>query len=205
MITSGYWILTLILVLAVAWYQFMYKATFANYVAPYAPKSQKNWWRQPGWERFGYPYYSFWQKSEGYENLNDRPAEISEESETTLLSRKIGDEGAVLEFPPDTPGPADLYNNNPYHLLGDEMSPPRVNETISCVNSRSCYAADFERMVSKTGTYRQMTNNYKRGYPDSCSAPYQELVLNFYKTDPMPIPANNTGGSVSEANFGLGY
>jgi hypothetical protein len=207
MITSGYWVVALLLVLAVAWYQFIYNATFANYVAPYAPKSQKKWWRQPGWERFGYPYYSFWQKSEGYENLNDRPAEISEESESqaTLLSRKIDDEGAVLEFPPDTPGPADLYNNNPYHLLSDEMSPPRVNETISCVNSRSCYATDFERMVSKTGTYSQMTNNYKRGYPDSCSAPYQELVLNFYKTDPMPIPANNTGGSVSEANFGLGY
>ena len=205
MITSGYWIIALLLVLAIAWYQYMYKATFANYVAPYASKSQKKWWHDAGWERFGYPYYSFWQKSEGYENLNDRPAEISSESQATLLSRKIGNEESVLEFPPDTPGPADLYNNNPYHLLSDEMSPPRVNETISCVNSRSCYATDFERMVSKTGTYRQMTNNYKRGYPDSCSAPYQELVLNFYKTEPMPIPANNTGGSVSESNFGLGY
>jgi hypothetical protein len=202
MITSGYWILALILVLAIFYYQRTYTATFANYVAPYARKSQKNWWQQAGWERFGYPYYSFW--SEGYENLNDRPAEISQESQATLLSRKIGNEGAVLEFPPDTPGPADLYNNNPYHLLSDEMSPPRVNETISCVNSRSCYATDFERMVSKTGTYRQMTNNYKRGYPDSCSAPYQELVLNFYKADGMPIPGNNTGGSVSEVGFGLG-
>ena len=67
MLTSGYWILSLILVLSVAWYHFMYKVAFTNYVAPYAPKSQKNWWRQPGWERFGYPYYSFWQKTEGYE------------------------------------------------------------------------------------------------------------------------------------------
>lgn len=177
-------------------------ANFANYVAPYAPRSQKNWWSRPGWQRFGYPYYSFW---ENFENLNDRPAEISAESESqaSLLSRKIGDESNVLEFPPDTPAPADLYNNQPYHLLGDEMEPPRVNETISCVNSRSCYATDFERMVSKTGNYRQMTNNYKRGYPDSCSAPYQELVLNFYKADPMPIPQNNTGGSVSEVGFGL--
>jgi hypothetical protein len=54
-------------------------------------------------------------------------------------------------------------------------------------------------MISKTGTFRQMTNNFKRGYPDSCSAPYQELVLNFYKADPMAIPENNTGKSVSEA------
>jgi hypothetical protein len=178
------------------------KAKFVNYVAPYAPKSQKNWWKRAGWERFGYPYYSYW---ENFENLNDRPAEVAAESEdqAELLKSKIGNEGVVLEYPPETPGPADLYNNQPYHLLGDEMPPPRVKETISCVNSRSCYAQDFERMVSKTGNYRQMTNNYKRGYPDSCSAPYQELVLNFYKADSMPIPSNNTGGSVSEAGFGL--
>lgn len=178
------------------------KSSFVNYVAPYAPKSQKNWFDRPGWERFGFPYYSFW---ESFENLNDRPAEISAESEeqAALLTRKLGDEGAVMEFPPDSPGPANLYNNRPYHLLADEMSPPRTNETISCVNSRSCYATDFQRMVDKTGNYRQMTNNYKRNYPDSCSAPYQELVLNFYKADPMPIPQNNTGGSVSEVGFGL--
>ena len=180
----------------------MKKTTFVNYIAHYAPKSQKGWFNRPGWERFGYPYYSFW---EGYENINDRPAEISTESssQASLLSRKLGDEGTVMEFPPDSPGPADIYNNQPYHLLNDEMSPPRINETISCVNSRSCYATDFQRMVDKTGNYRQMTNNYKRNYPDSCSAPHQELVLNFYKTDPMAIPQNNTGGSVSEIGFGL--
>ena len=180
----------------------MNKTTFANYVAPYAKKSQKNWFKRAGWERFGYPYYSFW---EGYENLNDRPAKISDEiaDSASLLKSKVGSGNPVLEYPPDSPGPADLYNNQPYHLLADEMAPPRVKETISCVNSRSCYASDFERMVSKTGNYRQMTNNYKRGYPDSCSAPYQELVLNFYKADPMAIPKNNTGGSVSEVGFGL--
>lgn len=180
----------------------MNKSSFVNYVAHYAPKSQKNWFNRPGWERFGFPYYSFW---ENFENLNDRPAEINVESEeqVSLLTQKIGDEGAVMEFPPDSPSPANLYNNQPYHLLGDEMAPPRTNETISCVNSRSCYATDFQRMVDKTGNYRQMTNNYKRNYPDSCSAPYQELVLNFYKTDPMPIPQNNTGGSVSEVGFSL--
>jgi hypothetical protein len=193
-------IITIIIGLVV--FMSLNKSTFVNYIAPYAPKSQKNWFKRPGWERFGFPYYSFW---ENFENLNDRPAEISSESEeqASLLTRKLGDEGAVMEFAPDSPGPANLYNNQPYHLLNDEMSPPRVNETISCVNSRSCYASDFQRMVDKTGNYRQMTNNYKRNYPDSCSAPHQELVLNFYKTDPMPIPQNNTGGSVSEVGFGL--
>jgi hypothetical protein len=187
-----------LVIVALIWMS-MARASFKNYVAPYAPKSQKNWFKQPGWERFGYPYYSFWDKAEGYENLNDRPAEVEMESEkeASLLMRGVGGEGPVMEFPPDTPAPADVYNNQPYHLLGDEMPPPRVKESLSCVNSRSCYATDFDRMIAKTGNFRQMTNNYKRGYPDSCSAPYQELVLNFYKADPMPIPENNTGGSVS--------
>jgi len=176
------------------------KSTFANYVAPYASKSQKNWWKKDGWKRFGYPYYSFW---EGFENLNDRPANVESEEIGSLLKPQTKQESPVLDYPPDSPGPAALYNNDPYHLLADEMAPPRVKETISCVNSRSCYATDFERMVSKTGNYRQMTNNYKRGYPDSCSAPYQELVLNFYQANSMPIPRNNTGGSVSEAGDGL--
>jgi len=175
----------------------MKESSFINYVAPFAPKSHKNWWRRDGWERFGYPYYSYW---ENFENLNDKPAPFINDSEdSSLLSKKVESETPVMEFPPDTPGPADLYNNQPYHLLSDEMSEPRDKETISCVNSRSCYATDFQRMVDKTGNFRQMTNNYKRNYPDSCSAPYQELVLNFYKVDPMPVPQNNTGGSVSEA------
>lgn len=191
-----------LIIIGLGLYMSIDKSPFANYVAPYAPKSQKNWWKREGWERFGYPTYSYW---ENFENLNDRPAEINAESEeqASLLKQKIGSGSSVLEFPPDTPGPADLYNGQPYHLLADELAPPRVKESISCVNSRSCYATDFERMISKTGNYRQMTNNYKRGYPDSCSAPYQELVLNFYKADPMAVPQNNTGGSVSEAGFGL--
>jgi len=176
------------------------QSNFANYVAYYAPKSQENWWKRDGWQRFGYPYYTFW---EGFENLNDRPANVASEDLESLLKQAKTSESPVLDYPPDSPGPADLYNNQPYHLLSDELSPPRVKETISCVNSRSCYATDFERMVSKTGNYRQFTNNYKRGYPDSCSAPYQELVLNFYKADSIPIPKNNTGGSVSEAGDGL--
>ena len=106
----------------------------------------------------------------------------------------------ILEFVPDGPSPADVYDTQPYHLLSDIMAVPRTKESISCVNSRNCYATDFSRMIEKTGTFRQMTNNYKRNYPDSCTAPTQELVLNFYKTDPMPIPSNNTGKSVSFLN-----
>lgn len=199
---KAFLIAIILVIIAYMIYLSMNKSSSANYVAPYAPKSQKYWFKRAGWERFGFPYYSYW---ENFENLNDRPAEVTVESEenASLLKQEVGDESSILEYPPETPGPANIYNNEPYHLLSDELPPPRVKESISCVNSRSCYATDFERMISKTGNYRQMTNNYKRSYPDSCSAPYQELVLNFYKTDPMPIPENNTGGSVSEAGYGL--
>jgi hypothetical protein len=190
-----------LLILMLAFDYTIQRANYANYVAPYGSSSQKQWWKKEGWKRFGYPYYSFW--SEGFENIKDRPANVDLEGVGSLLKDQKEKESSVLAYPPDSPGPANLYNNTPYHLLGDEMSPPRVKESISCVNSRSCYATDFERMISKTGNYRQMTNNYKRGYPDSCSAPYQELVLNFYKADSMPIPPNNTGGSVSEVGYGL--
>ena len=158
--------------------------------ASYGPASQKNWWERPDWELFGYPNYSYWEA-------------FANPKESSSLLKGAKESSAVMEYPPDTPGPADLYNDQPYHLLSDMLSPPRTKESISCVDSRSCYAVDFDRMVSKTGNFRQFTNNYKRGYPDSCSSPYQELVLNFYKADPMAIPSNNTGGSVSEAMNGL--
>jgi hypothetical protein len=146
---------------------------FANYIAPYGSPSQKDWWKKQGWERFGYPYYSYWETFE-----NPAPAPVNPEKK----------ENPVMEYPPDSPSPADLSIRTPYHLLGDEISPPREKESLSCVNSRSCYATDFGRMVEKTGNYRQLTNNFKRGYPDSCSAPYQEMVLNFYKADSIPLP-----------------
>lgn len=130
--------------------------------------------------------YYFYRYTEGFENARN------------IL--RSDDANPILEFAPDTPSPADVYDNQPYHLLSDIMAVPRTKESISCVNSRNCYATDFSRMIEKTGTFRQMTNNYKRNYPDSCTAPTQELVLNFYKTDPMPIPSNNTGKSVSFLN-----
>lgn len=159
----------------------------SSIIAPYAPKSQKNWWaRGPEARRFGYPYYSYW---ENFENMNDNPADSSVDSSTDSSTdssvQRSKKETSIMEFTADKPGPADIYNNKPYHLLSDEMSPPRAKESLSCVNSRSCYATDFERAHDKTGNFAQVTNNYKRNYPDSCSAPYQELTLNYYKIPQM--------------------
>jgi len=135
---------------------------------------------------FGEAPHSYWEAFQDHMAPLAKP-KITEEDNSPLIN-----------YLPDKPAPVELHNNQPYHLLNDVMQPPHLNESLSCVNSRSCYAADFQRMVAKTGNYRQMTNNYKREYPDSCSAPVQELVLNFYKASPVPLPVNHTGKSVSE-------
>ena len=92
------------------------------------------------------------------------------------------EDSALLAYPPNTPSPIGKQNES-FHLLQDVMAAPRLKESLSCVNSRSCYATDFQRSMEKTGNFRQLTNNYKRSGPDSCSAPLQELVLNFYKNE----------------------
>lgn len=161
---------------------------FTNYIAPYGNPLQKDWWKRADWYHFAFPTFSYWESFKNQSDANDKKRESLMPERTSLF-----------DFPPNTPSPAHLYNNQPYHLLEDEFAPPREKEAISCVNSRSCYATDFNRLISKTGNYRQLTNNYKREYPDSCSAPYQELVLNFYKVSPFDVPSNNTGYSVSEA------
>ena len=110
-----------------------------------------------------------------------KPVVIEEQSDKDAFQPTADPAQDILDYLPNQPSPVDLQNSQPYHLLSDIMGEPRVKESVSCVNSRSCYATDFERTIEKTGNYRQQTNNYKRKYPDSCSAPLQELVLNFYK------------------------
>jgi len=111
-----------------------------------------------------------------------KPVEVLKEVPSDHFKESANPMQPILDYKPNQPSPVDLYNTQPYHLLGDMMEPPRLTESVSCVNSRSCYATDFENTLQKTGNYAQITNNYKRKYPDNCSAPMQELVLNFYKT-----------------------
>jgi hypothetical protein len=153
---------------------------FADFVAPFHSTSQEKWWQRDDWKLFAYPMFSYGELPSSIERFED--------------NKKREDE--LLAYPPNKPDVADIYNNKPYHLLKD-VPPPRDKEAISCVNSRSCYATDFDRMINKVGTFRQLTNNFKREYPDNCTTPYQELNSTFYKVVPMQIPAMNTGGSVS--------
>lgn len=95
---------------------------------------------------------------------------------------------AILDFPPGKPAPVALYDKNPFHLLSDRLAPVMEGTgALSCVTSRSCYATDAEAYLSRVGNYRQLTNNYKHEYPDSCSAPRQELVLGFYEANPLTV------------------
>ena len=72
----------------------------------------------------------------------------------------------------------------PYALLGDVLE-AEDNTTRPSLTSAACYDTDFQKRLEATGNYRQMTNNYKRGVPDSCSAPLHDLVLRQYKEEPI--------------------
>jgi hypothetical protein len=81
------------------------------------------------------------------------------------------------------PGNPELSKpSNPYNLLSDWLSPL---EKPMYPSAKKCHELDFQKRLELTGNFRQMTNNYKRGDPDSCSAPIQDMTLAFYKTEPV--------------------
>lgn len=91
---------------------------------------------------------------------------------------------------PFVTGPADATLNKPitpYHLLQGVLPNQKRDNVLSCMRAGCCYETDFQNYMQTTGNYIQRTNNYKREAPDSCSAPFHELVNNFYKVDPIFI------------------
>jgi hypothetical protein len=80
---------------------------------------------------------------------------------------------------------ANLANDQPYHLLQDERANARPQ--LSTVTTAGCYATDMEQHLSKVGNHRQLTNNYRRAGPDSCSAPWKELLFHFYEMTPFHL------------------
>ena len=90
--------------------------------------------------------------------------------------------------PPLMSGPADASLENlrkPYALLD---LPTLGTNSPSQVNSQNCRAIDFYRHLEKSN-YGQMTNNFKHEYPDSCSAPFQEVVLGIYQPEVLSQPS----------------
>lgn len=91
-----------------------------------------------------------------------------------------------LTSEPEVSGPADAALEDPrepYHLLGDYLKPATSDEKprIANLTSECAYVADGERLIEKTGTYCQVTNNYKRAKPDNGTTWLHELSLSFYK------------------------
>lgn len=74
-----------------------------------------------------------------------------------------------------------------YDLLPGGKPEPRV---AGGPTAQRCYETDWTRNLEPGGSYRQMTNNYLHKYPDSCSAPTHELILNFYEETPVGPPGN---------------
>ena len=90
----------------------------------------------------------------------------------------------VLEMAATGPADANVANQRqPYNLLNGVL-PEDDRNRLSTLSAQTCYEADFENRLQRS-SHRQLTNNYKRLNPDSCSAPFHELVTSFYKVEPL--------------------
>ena len=68
-----------------------------------------------------------------------------------------------------------------YRLLADAL--PLDNSMARArtdITSEACRLRDAALDLQLDGDYSQRTNNYLRKFPDSCSTPRHELLLNFY-------------------------
>jgi hypothetical protein len=63
--------------------------------------------------------------------------------------------------------------------LLDNMLTPQTG--LSGLSAGSCYAQDRAVELQLGGQYAQRTNNYRREYPDNCSAPLSDFVDSMYK------------------------
>jgi hypothetical protein len=66
-----------------------------------------------------------------------------------------------------------------YNALNDWL--PEATAKYSAIKSGCCYETSFQSRIEKVGSYKQMTNNFKHAYPDTCSIPFKELLMTFYK------------------------
>ena len=108
--------------------------------------------------------------------------EVQEAFQNEASQKKLED---VEDINLNGMSPADASLNQPrqaYSLLLGWL--PLATENTYTTAER-CRALDFQPRLERTGNFRQLTNNYKRGDPDSCSGPIQDLSLAFYKTTPV--------------------
>jgi hypothetical protein len=103
----------------------------------------------------------------------------------TLVPRSCGCASGAEGFVGDVaPASASLKDpREPYHLLkGVLPNAAKDNQLNFGLTARACAASDITFKHTLTGNYAQETNNFKRKSPESCSAPFRELVNNFYSS-----------------------
>ena len=92
----------------------------------------------------------------------------------------------ALEGGPDSFLPhAEAFPEGPQVLLKDFM---KVKTGLTSMSSMSCAEADKTRQTEVGGQYVQRTNNYRRDYPDNCSASRSEFVGSVY--EPVAVGAS---------------
>ena len=134
----------------------------------------------------------FFIQAKGLFNVNPLVRARQEVMEAFQTQEKVSDVPDI-NLGGMSPGDPELNTpRQPYALLNGWLP---LADDPKYLTAQGCHESDFQIRLERTGNFRQLTNNYKRGDPDSCSAPIQDLGLAVYKTAPIP----NTGciGDVS--------
>jgi hypothetical protein len=109
------------------------------------------------------------QSMEGFTTALYPTSQLCEAPLTTPLPQLSGPADTTLQAPRD-----------PYHLLSDSMPPATKEGRLANITSECAYIADGQRHIEKTGSYGQVTNNYKHKKPDNGTTWLHELSLSFY-------------------------
>lgn len=106
---------------------------------------------------------------------------------STRVSEGYIDYITALEgAPPDSFLPqTGAFPEGPQVALKDFI---KVKSGLTSMSAISCAATDRARQGEVGGQYVQRTNNYRRDYPDNCSAPRSEFVGSVY--EPIGVGAS---------------
>ena len=108
----------------------------------------------------------------------------SDEKTAAVIAESPDPELVAGKYVDMQPGEAVDRSGLPFTLLSDSDCLKVVAAPIkgSEPNSEGCYRRNTQAcMNSRGGSYAQVTNNYMRLNPDSCSSPFHEFLGNFYK------------------------
>jgi hypothetical protein len=91
----------------------------------------------------------------------------------------------ALEGPDSFLPNAEAFPEGPQVALKDFM---KVKTGLTSMSAKSCMDEDKARQSEVGGQYVQRTNNYRRDYPDNCSASRSEFVGSVY--EPVAVGAS---------------